>query len=99
MPDKQPNNAAANTPTPKHAPVGAGKAVPAFPSPAAKGIVSSGKATPANTFNPGKGAPSAAKASPANPAAAGSIKVIHIVLQLQWCNALHGGGCTAEIVY
>ncbi|DBA96124.1 TPA: hypothetical protein ACH3X1_015610 [Trebouxia sp. C0004] len=54
-----PSNKAANIPTPKHAPVGAGKAVPAFPSPSAKGIVSSGQATPANAYIPGKGAPSA----------------------------------------
>ena len=99
VPDKQPKNTAANIPTPKLAPVGAGKAVPAFPTPSAKGIVSSGKATPATAFNPGKGAPSAAKASPATSPAAGSNKVIHIVLQLLLCGALHGGKGTAEIVY
>jgi len=98
VPDKQPNNTPANIPTPKHAPVGAGKAVPAFPSPSAKGIVSSGKATPANASIPGKGAPSVAQTSPANPAAAGSSQVIDIVLQLLFCNALHGADCTAEIV-
>jgi len=47
VPDKQPNNLAANIPNPNLAPVGAGKAVPAFPSPYAKGIVSSEQATPA----------------------------------------------------
>ena len=98
MPDKQPKNTAANIPTPKHAPVGAGKAVPAFPSPSANGIVSGGKATPANASIPGKGAPSVAQTSPANPPAAGSSQVIHIVLQLLLCNALHGGDCTAEIM-
>ena len=87
MPNKQPNNLAANMPTPKHAPVGAGKAVPVLLSSSAKGIVSSGK-----------GAPSAAQSSPANPLAAGSSQVIHIVLQLLLCDALHGGECTAEIV-
>ncbi len=79
MPVEQPNDMAANIPTPKLAPVGAGKAVPAFPSPSANGVVGRGKATPASTYLPGKGAFSAAKASPANPAAAGSSKVIHIV--------------------
>ena len=97
VPDKQPINPAANIPTPKHAHVGARKAVPAFPSPSAKGIVSGVKATPANASTPGKGAPSVAQAFPANPAA-GSSQVIHFVLQLLLCNALHGGNCTAEIV-
>lgn len=94
VPDKQPNNRAANIPTPKLAPVGA---VPVLPSPS--GVVSSGKATFANTYIPGKGAPSAAKALPAGPPAAGSNKVIHIVLQLLLCDALHGGECTAELVH
>jgi len=73
-----------------------------LPSPSANNVVSSGKATleatPANTYIPGKGAPSAAKRSHANPPAAGSSKVINIVLQLLLCDALHGGDCTAEIV-
>ncbi|KAL0032849.1 hypothetical protein WJX77_002453 [Trebouxia sp. C0004] len=55
---------------------GAGKAVPAFPSPSANGVVSSGKATPANASIPGKGALPAAKASPAKPPAAGSNKAV-----------------------
>ncbi|DBB01807.1 TPA: hypothetical protein ACH3X1_000420 [Trebouxia sp. C0004] len=76
VPDKQASNKAANIPTPKHAPVGAGKAVPAFPSPSANGVVSSGKATPANASIPGKGALPAAKASPAKPPAAGSNKAV-----------------------
>ena len=46
VPNKQPKNTAANSPTPKLTPVGAGKAVPAFPSPSAKGIVSIGKGAP-----------------------------------------------------
>ncbi len=93
VPDKQPKNTAANIPNPKHAPGGAGKAVPAFPSPSAKGIVSSGKATPANASIPGKGAPSA-QAFPAKPPAAASSQVIHIVLQLLLCNIPRGGECT-----
>ena len=96
VPDKQPNNLAANIP--KLPRVGAGKAVHAFPSPSAKGIVSSGKATSAKASSPGKGAPSDAQAFPANPPAAGSSQVIHIELQLLLCEALHGGECTAEIV-
>jgi hypothetical protein len=91
-PDKQPNNMAATIPTPRYAPVGAGKAVPAFPSPAAKGMVSSGKATleasTANASIPGKGAPSVAQALPASPPAAGSSQVIHNVLILLLCSAL-----------
>jgi len=87
VPDKQPKNTAAYIPTPKLPPVGAGKAVPAFPSPSAKGSV-----------NSGKGAPSVAQTSPASPPAAGSSQVIHIVLQLLLCNALHGDYCTAEVV-
>ncbi len=96
VPDKQPNNTAATIPTPKHAPVGG---VPAFPSPSAKGTVSSGKATPANASIPGKGAFSAAQAFPAEPPAAASSQVIHIVLQLLFCNILlHAGDCTADTV-
>jgi hypothetical protein len=91
VPDKQPNNTAATIPTPKHAPVGA---VPAFPSPSAKGIVSSGKATPASASISGKGSPSAAQTPRATSPAAGSSQVIHIVLQLLLCNALYGGECT-----
>jgi hypothetical protein len=88
VPDKQPNNRAANILTPKLPPVGAGKAVPAFPSPSAKVSV-----------NSGKGAPSAAQTSPADSPAAGSSQVFHIVLQLLSSNALHSGDhCTAEIV-
>ena len=98
VPDKQPNNTAANIPTPKHAPVETGQApvetgqaVPAFPSPSANGVVGRGKATSANPCIPRKGAPSAVKASPANPPTAGSSPVIHVVLQLLLCDALHGG--------
>ena len=99
VPDKQPNNTAANIPTPKHAPVETGQAVPAFPAPSAKGVVSSGKATTASASMPGKGAPSAAQASPATSPAAGSSQVNHIVLQLLLCDALHLGECTAEVVH
>ena len=96
VPDKQPNTTPAHIPIPKHAPAGAGKAVPACPSPSAKGIVSSGKATPVKASIPGKGAPSVAQAFPAGPPAAASNQVIHIVLQLLLCNALHGGECTVS---
>jgi len=99
VPDKQPINPAANIPTPKHAHVGAGKAVPALPSPSANGVVGSGRATFVNTSNSGKAAPSVAQSSPANPLAAGSSKVIHIVLQLLSCNALHNCHCTAQTVH
>ncbi|KAL0044569.1 hypothetical protein WJX82_000941 [Trebouxia sp. C0006] len=89
-PDKQPNNMAATIPTPRYAPVGAGKAVPAFPSPAAKGIVSSGKATleasTANASIPGKGAPSVAQALPASPPAAGSSQTGAVVPNKQPTN-------------
>ncbi|KAL0044774.1 hypothetical protein WJX82_009005 [Trebouxia sp. C0006] len=64
-PDKQPKSTAANIPTPKLPPAGAGEAVPASSSPSAKGIV-----------NSGKGAPSAAQTSPANPPAAGSSQAV-----------------------
>jgi len=94
VPDKQPNTTAATIPTPKHAPVGAGKAVPAFPSPSAKGIVSSGEATPASASISEKGSPYAAQTPRATSPAAGSSQVIHIVLQLLLCNALYGGECT-----
>ena len=98
MPDKQPNTPSANIPTPKHAPVRAEKAVPAIPSPSAKGIVSGGKATleatSVNASIPGKGAPSVAQAFPANPLAAGSTQVTHIILHLLLCHALHGDECT-----
>ena len=77
VPNKQPNNMAANIPTPKVPPVGADKALPAFPSPSAKGIVSSGQ-----------GALSAAQASPANPPAVGSSQVLYIVLQLPLCDGI-----------
>ncbi|KAA6417998.1 MAG: hypothetical protein FRX49_11998 [Trebouxia sp. A1-2] len=72
MPVTQPNNPAANTPTFKLAPGGAGKAVPAFPSPSANSVVGRGKATPADPYILEKGALSAAQASAANPPAAGS---------------------------
>jgi len=87
-PDKQPKSTAANIPTPKLPPAGAGEAVPASSSPSAKGIV-----------NSGKGAPSAAQTSPANPPAAGSSQVIHFVLQLPLRDALHGGECKAQSVH
>ncbi len=95
LPVKQPDNRAANIPTLKLTPVGAGKAVPACPSPSAKGIVSSGKATPVKASIPGKGAPSVAQAFPAGPPAAASSQVIHVVLQLPLCDALYGGECKA----
>ena len=112
VPDKQPNNTAANIPTPKHAPVETGQAVPAFPSPSANGVVGRGKVTSADPCIPRKGAPSAERASPANPPTAGSSPVIHIVLQLLLCDALqvassclcstnagYGGGLASAHVY
>ncbi|KAL0039269.1 hypothetical protein WJX79_000928 [Trebouxia sp. C0005] len=86
MPVTQPNNPAANTPTPKLAPGGAGKAVPAFPSPSANSCVGRGKATPANPYILGEGALSAAQASPADPAAAGSSQAGAVVPNKQPSN-------------